>query len=147
MWTARAVKVHPVDEQRSLECVRRLNLAKRDVLDLVREEEEAARLETELAADLDRVESRLASLRRRRNSLAVRDARAEALATVEGSMPGTMVAEVDGIFERWETQVTRTEIRAGLDDPAGDRIAAAFDREEDDEALRKQLAALIHPEA
>jgi phage shock protein A len=137
-WKSRAARFAGSDEDKALECVRRMRATERMVQALAGEIEQQTGLAEQLRHDLDCVEERLRALRLRRTSLAARGARSRALA---GSAEA---CGVETLFDRWEAQVARDEYQGGdaVDQGQADRFARAFDQEEDAADLRVLLDSI-----
>jgi phage shock protein A len=149
-WRDRARSEASADEARALECLRRSRRAARVAAALAERREEHERVEARLAQDVARVEERLGELRERHNLLRTRQSRAEALAAVRGAGE-PLGADLGGLFERWETQVTEREFEgecsaSGAEGEVlgeGDAFASEFAEREEDETLRAELARLV----
>jgi len=142
-WKERAVRVRSRDEAKALECVRRMKETEtrlqrqRTAFDQITRQYERSR------ADLERLDSRLDLMRRRKLLLAAR----QSAGRTEGSgwpTDGTDAAQLEAIFDRWEETV---EAAAGREEdeilPEPD-LEEAFRREEEAAELRALLDDLGH---
>ena len=143
-WTDRALRIGDTDRPRALECVRRIERADGDRRAAEEQLGEQRKLEAQLTRDLASIEENLAQLRRKRNALASRQSRAEALRVLQGDDLG-ILTEIDGIFARWETKVTEYEVSGGAGDGGGeaDDLATGFLREEEKVRLEATLDRLL----
>ncbi len=137
-WEERARKLGREDETRALECVRRMTEAKRCADQLEVQIGAQHSLRTQLASDLSKVEQRLRELRLRKTSLSARGARADVMADLGDEV------ETEGVFDRWEATVLRTEYRGeGPLNCEPDNFHQAFEAQESEEALRRKLDDLL----
>ena len=138
VWEERAVRIHEEDEARALECVRRKNQVSRELKSLREQEREHGHLLKQLQSDLGTMDQRLDSLKRKKHALSARQYRAEALQLGQVDQLG-VIAEVDEIFERWETRIDECEAYG----PDGDYFEEEFASEEEDEDLKASLEELL----
>lgn len=141
-WRERAVEVARRDEDKALQCLSRAHHC----------EEQAARLrealsryeeaEARLGRDLAGVEARLHEAKQRRSLMRARQSTGEARRAAHGDEVDA-VAVLDRTFERWEVRLGTDERVLG-DDPARDALEREFLDQEDRNALRSELAQLIH---
>jgi phage shock protein A len=144
-WITRAKKVHGLDEDRALECVRRLKKVRHNIKFVDGQVRESTNLEMQLTGDLSKIEERLALLRHRKKSLSGRQHTAKALKTVQEGNTG-LSDEISGIFTRWETQVTEWEIRTGENHIERDEFEEVFTKAEEEEDLKKCLKEIVTEE-
>jgi phage shock protein A len=142
-WRERAKKYAASDESKALECVKRSRRLEKRLTQLEQQEREHSALEKSLSNDLAIVEERLVDLRRQRNIMRTRQSRAEALKLLQ-QVDSHAVADIDDIFNRWESQVSACEIRTNVgrfeDDPLEDEIAT----QEEEEEARRILARIVN---
>ncbi len=142
LWAERARRVHAADENQALECVRRVKRVREQHSAVVQELEEIRALKRRMTHDVDRAGQKLADLKHRHQVLAGRQSCAEAmdgLPSSEKSRP----EDLDALYTRWETEVTARELHTHSLAPETDRLAAAFDREEEEADLRLTLEEII----
>ena len=144
-WIERARKVYGVDEERSLECVRRLKRVRVEIKDQAVQIRESSALERQLTSDLKIIEEKLSLLRRRKKSLSGRQNCASALKTVQDGNLG-LSDEITDLFTRWEMKVTEWEIRADSVPEEDDDFAASFTKEEEEIELKKCLLEILDGE-
>jgi phage shock protein A len=145
-WRERAQRIGDEDEERALECVRRMKRAAREREQLVAQAGEHERIEGQLTRDIKSIDGRIESLVQQRNLLRTRQSRAEALAAAHQD-DGRRLAEVDDILERWEVKVSVSETdldcSLGEEDDLELELAGAEEREE----LRAELDELLRDPA
>ncbi len=142
LWKDRARRVHAADERQALECVRRMKRAQANHSAVLQELAEIRDLKRRMTHDVDQAEQKLTDLKRRHRALAGRQSCAEAmdgLPCAEKCLP----EDLDALYTRWETEVTAHELHTRTLTPETDRLAAAFDREEEEEDLRLTLTEII----
>ncbi len=142
LWTDRAKRIYAADENKALECVRRLKhvQAAKDQLRL--DWSQARDLESRMAGDVDQILVKLDELKRKHRALSGRQACAEALDSFQGA-ESKVGQDVDDLFERWDMDVTARELHAQCADTSYDCLADEFDREEEAEDLRAALDEII----
>lgn len=140
-WNERAIKVKDTDEQKAIECVRSLQKTKKQISTLEEQERVHKRLEVQLADDIRHIDEKLANLKRKRNSLATRQSRSEALGTLN-QIDSNSLTEIDEILERWEIKVVGSEI--GLQNSLSneDALEEEFRKEEDEKEIKQYLKDL-----
>jgi phage shock protein A len=141
-WQERALRVSGEDEARALECLRRRKRALQELAALERQLEQHAQIEEQIRADMRRVDERIEALRQKRNLLRTRQSRAEAL-SLSRDEDGHLAGEIDEILERWETKVSHLEYRGDCSLSDDDDLDAGFASEEEEGALREELATLL----
>lgn len=142
-WTARALRCGEADRPRALECMSRLERADTDAKACEQQLTEQRKLAGQLGRDLASIEENLAALRRKRNALASREARAETLRILHEGDLGVL-SEIDGLFARWETKVTQYELGSSGDALAvDDELASTFSKEEERARLETSLDRLL----
>ncbi len=137
-WRERALKVADQDEARGIECARRAREARARAERFEKLVGEHRATRRDLERELRDVEVRLGELELKKTLLSSRGARADALrqsSTVESA------ASAEAVFERWETQVTRDEYLGESPRAPSDPLSAEFDAEEEEAAVREELAA------
>ena len=136
-WRRRAKRAE--DEDAALECLRRYKTSERRKRALELRLEEHERSHAELSEGVRVLNGRLSELTERKNLMRTRQSRAEAAhGMVSAAGPS---ADLDDVFERWETRVGEIEIASECADPI-DAFEARFETAEEDAALRIELAEL-----
>ena len=137
-WRERAKRLATEDEERALECLRRMKRAEAGQAQaddqLAQYEALCEKLKDRLAA----VESRLSDLQLKRTALSSRSARAQ----VMGTSDQDPLSDVSAVFDRWEMAVIEDEY---LDEAIGgesDRLERELDATEEREELKAALEEL-----
>lgn len=141
-WQQRAKNLGATDESKALECVRRSMRLLKQVAQLEEQEREHAKREKTLAKDLSVVEERLAALRQQRNIMKTRQSRAEALRLIQ-QVDSHVVADIDDIFNRWESQVSACEMQVQVTPEYEDPLDEEISTQEEESAVRARLSELL----
>jgi phage shock protein A len=137
-WSRRAVELPKHQEEKALECVRRLRRARQEREHLVAEAAKQETLEQQLTADLRKVEERIRELERRKNTLSAREYRTRAVEAGSLETRG-IIDDLDEIFDRWEVKLAEKEPYTSWE---SDTFEAEFIQEEEEKDLRKELSDL-----
>ncbi|MCB1743955.1 MAG: PspA/IM30 family protein [Gammaproteobacteria bacterium] len=142
-WRERARRTAGEDEQRALQCLRRRAECLAQSQHIETRLAQQLDLEVSLGRDLERIMARIASINQRREQLRGRELSARGT-TALAALEGDTGLDVERVLERWEVEVTRSEI--GRDAPLADvdRLAEDFERDERDRELRAELARLLN---
>lgn len=143
LWSERAVKARRDDEQKALQCVRRLRRTRQQIGVLEQQIEEAEAQETRLRDDLNAIQEQLLVLNNKKSILAARGSRAGVRDILQGGE--SPLREAQTVFERWEGAVVGSEFEMP-EESDHDSFAEEFEREEDDLALRMMLDELVEAE-
>lgn len=144
-WADRARTCHKLgDEGRAMECVRRLRSVEREITQLTEEKKQNEKLVASLTTDLRRIEEKVEALKRKRNTLASRQANADALKVMDACEAGS-AQEIDEIFERWEARIAGAEA-VGHFAAGADSFESEFTKEEDDAETRAKLDEIVRRE-
>lgn len=139
-WAARAVKTKETDQPKALECVKRMVSAQQQIKTLETQRQNAQSQHTQLAADLNTVQTRLQTLNTQKAVFAARQNRLH-LQTALKSGDSNPLAEAQKVFNRWEEAITGAE--CGYPEPISqDPFADAFAQAEETLELNRILAAL-----
>ncbi|MGR8935424.1 MAG: PspA/IM30 family protein [Gammaproteobacteria bacterium] len=147
LWAERALKSRQQDEQKALQCVKRLRQTRRHIELLEQQCRETAEQEAKMRAELQAIQEQLQMLQSKKEILSARQHRA----CLHGAWTDSRSAalrEAQSIFERWEGSVVGSEFEAP-EDLERDSFAEAFEQEEDELALKAMLDELggQHPPA
>lgn len=138
-WRDRARRESQDD--RALECLRRHKRSQARVDELVHNQADHQRIETQLKRDVQTLERRLLDLRQQRNTMRTRQSRAEAFNAVQGA-GDAQSAEIGDIFERWETRVAESEVASGCLIASLDSFDDELLDAEEQASLKLELRAL-----
>ncbi len=140
LWSERALKTKREDEQKALQCVRRLRQAQRQCAALERQIDESKEQESKVRDDLNAIQEQLLVLKNKKEILAARQNRAGLRERLTDHR-GTPVSDAKSVFERWEGSVFCSEhdMPEAVD---SDALAQEFELEEDELALKAMLDEL-----
>ena len=99
-------------------------------------------LETRIADQVKKIESRIGEVSQQRNVMRSRQSVAEAMRTIN-NIEGVSYGDIEDTFDRWEINLGETEILMGASSPI-DPLDSAFLAEEDAAELRAELHVLLH---
>lgn len=140
LWSERAVKVRATDEQKALQCVKRLRDTQRQIVVLEQQYRDSSAQEAKIREDLNAIQEQWQVLKNKKEILAARQNRAN----LQGALlnqAGTRLPDVQTVFDRWEGSVVSAELETP-DRIETDSFASAFEQEEDELALRMMLDEL-----
>lgn len=139
LWEDRAMKVASEDKNKALECLKRRNQVAKEIVTLEVQEREHSKIESQLTAELQQMETRIDQLKRKKNEFAARETRTEVLKSQVSDNVG-IIGELDEIFERWEDKISQCEpIEFAKDD-----LEHGFLEDEEKERLHIELEALLN---
>ena len=136
-WRARAKRFATEDEDRALECLRRMKRAEAERTQVADQLAQYEALGEKLKDRLAAVEARLSDLQLKRTALSSRSARAQ----VMGTSDQDPMSDVNAVFDRWEMAVIEDEyldeVVGGESDALGRELDAAEEREQLKAALEE----------
>lgn len=141
-WAERAKAIATEDEKKALACINRRNLCREQAAQTWQALSRHQELEEQISASVGRMEQRLAELVQQRNLLRSRHSTAEAQRVLH-QIEGGSAHGIEDTFDRWEALITETEYAIGSYGPQVDSLDADFARQENDEKLKADLAALL----
>ena len=136
-WRRRAKEAD--DDDKALECMRRLKASERRVQALRERLAEHERSHKELSEGIRALNGRLGELTERKNLMRTRQSRAEAAHGMANSTGP--IGDLEDVFERWESRVGEIEIAAECEQPI-DAFEAEFESTEEDAELLIELEEL-----
>jgi len=137
VWRRRAKTAG--EEEVALECMRRLKLSERRLVQLQQRLAEHERSHKELSEGVRALNARLRELTERKNLMRTRQSHAEA---AHGMVSTTgPIGDLEDVFERWETRVGEIEIAADCAEPV-DAFEAELEAVDESTDLRLELEAL-----
>lgn len=137
-WEERAAAIFDEDSEKALECMRRKKRVCNEIQQLEAGIREHSALESQLSKDLHTIQTRIAELKRKKNALAAREYRAQAVHAGACEDIG-IITELDDIFNRWESRISAFEM---YQSPI-DTFEEEFSREEEEQELQAELARVI----
>jgi len=141
LWSERAIKVRQEDEQKALQCVKRLRQVQQQIKSLELQCQESTAQEEKIRADLEQIQEQMQSLRSKKEILSARQNRANIQETLGNNHVGSL-QEVQNVFQRWEGSVVSSEFSAPEPIVDNDSFAKPFEQEEDQLALKMMLDEL-----
>ncbi len=143
LWSERALKAknEDEDEQKALQCIKRLRQTQQQITLLEQQYEESCKQESKIRDDLNRISEQLQVLKNKKEILAARQNRANLQESLNSKSTNPAL-EVNNIFERWEGSVVSSEFEAPDCDFDSDPLAQEFEHEEDELALKMMLDEL-----
>ena len=134
-WSARAVKIQETDEQKALECVKRMVRAQQQSQLITAQLQATQQQYAKLAADLANIQNQLHTLNTQKAVFAARQNRIQLQSGLKSGLDNPVV-QAQKIFNRWEEAITGAELTSP--EPIGlDPFADSFTQEE--EALELKL--------
>ena len=141
-WAERAKNVAGTDEAKALECLRRRKECQTQAESLDASIEKHRELENRIAENLKKIDARISEVSQQRNMMRSRQSVAEATRIIN-NIEGVSYGEIEDTFDRWEINLGESEIISGSG-PSTDSLESAFLVEEDQTALRAELADLLN---
>ncbi len=141
LWSERAIKVRLDDEQKALQCVKRLRQVQQQIKMLEQQCQESNAQEEKIRVDLELIQQQLQSLKNKKEILAARQNRTN-MQEVLGDYHSGSLHEVQNVFQRWEGAVVSSEFSTPEPDLEADNFAKPFEQEEDELALKMMLDEL-----
>jgi len=141
LWSERAIKARKNDEQKALQCVKRLRQVQQQIKSLEQQCQESTAQEEKIRTDLNLIQEHLQSLKNKKEILAARQNRASIQETLGDHHSGSM-QEVQNVFQRWEGTVVSAEYDIPEPFTDDDSLAQSFEQDEDELALKVMLDEL-----
>ena len=143
IWSERAVKTKQEDEQKALQCVKRVRQAQRQIKVLEQQCQETEAQELKIRNDLNSIQEQLQTLKNKKEILAARQNRA-GIQEVLMDTNGNSLQDAQNIFERWEGSVVSAEFETPEQIDI-DSFSSKFEQEEDELELKAMLDELTEP--
>lgn len=140
-WSERAVAVRDQDEQRALECVKRLRYTRTRIEQIEKQFQESWKVEVQIRSDLDKIQNKLQNLKKKKELLAARQNRVDVMSALDRHH-SFYEEDIQDVFERWEDRVTGGEFQY-QDMPEEDPFAADFEKKEEEVELKEMLEDLV----
>ena len=144
-WTERAKTIAADDEAKALECLRRRRDCEQQLASLADSIEKHDELEARIASQVAKIEARVIEVQKQRNMMRSRQSVADAMRTIS-NVEGVSYGDIEDTFDRWEINLGESEILVG-GTTRTDRLETEFLAEEDESALRHELAELLKSDA
>jgi phage shock protein A len=138
-WEERAVECGASDREKALECVRRRRQLAEEESHLEKQLAQHKKLQTQLSIDLQKIDTRIAELKRKKNVLSARQSRSQAFQI--GALDHSQgLTEIQDIFERWERRISEYDDYTAVDI---DELEQSFVEKEEHAELEKELSSLL----
>ncbi len=141
LWSERAIKTRQKDEQKALQCVKRLRQIQQQIKSLEQQCQESTAQEEKIRADIELIQDQLQSLKNQKEILAARQNRTSIQESL-GDNQSSSFQDVQGVFQRWEGSVVSSEFSVPDQNIDDDTFAQPFEQEEDELALKIMLDEL-----
>jgi len=140
-WTHRARELAEQDEERAIECLRRHKACEQQLAQFEPALKQHDALEARLSQDIGSAERKLSKMNQQQNLMRTRQSAAQALNAIS-TMDESVALDVADAFERWEVNVTESELEVGTVDSV-DLLEREFMDSEEKDALHSELTALM----
>ncbi len=144
-WEKRAVQAAPEDEERALACLQRRKQTAEQVEQLVTTRREYQNTVTRMAADIASAEDELRTLSQKHALLRARQTSSEALASPR-KLGVANLDDIEKTIDRWEVRIAQDGVLLDSMEPV-DELEERYRTQEEDEALRGELQALMEKES
>ena len=141
-WSERAVSVKDRDQQRALECVKRLRFTRSRIEQIEKQQQESHKVEIQIRSDLDKIQNKLQFLKKKKELLSARQNRVDVMAALE-RQDRCYEEDIQDVFERWEDRVTGGEYQYQEELPDEDQFSAEFEKLEEEDELKRMLDSLV----
>jgi len=140
LWSDRAIKAKKEDENKALQCVKRLRQTQKLITMFEQQSHDSTVQEEKISQDLNAIQEQLQVLKNKKEILAARQNRTgvkEALTDNQGNS----LQNVQNVFDRWEGSVVSAEFES-TEVIDSDNFASSFEQEEDVLELKMMLDEL-----
>lgn len=144
-WTVRAQKLAQTDEGKAIQCLEQRQRCRDQLVTHNQNLNKHEALEVGMSDRLKQMETRLQSMNNQREEMRSRESLAQATQVMD-RVDNQGSDGVDAVFERWELNISDTEIRARIQQDEVSSVSSLqreMDEEERNIALRDELAALV----
>jgi len=138
-WASRAIKAKKQDEQKALQCVKRLMQTKKQITLLEQQHAASTDQENKIRDDLNAIQEQLLVLNNKKQMLAARQNRTHLQESIQDNQLNNLET-VQQVFDRWEGRVVSAEYDAPIN-PV-DSLLDNFEQEEEELALKMMLDEL-----
>ena len=137
LWSERAIKVRTEDEQKALQCVKRLRAVKQQIDQITKQLDESENQASSIQVDVQAIQEQILKLKTKKELLAARQNRSQLQNSLQGSTISSI--DVERVFDRWEGSVVGDEF---VSSQQQDPLSNTFDQQEEEMELRLMLEAL-----
>jgi len=139
LWTSRAIKAKKQDEEKAIQCVKRLLQTKKQITLLEQQHQESSNQQNKIRDDLNAIQEQLLILNNKKEMLAVRQNRSHLQGAIQENQHNSLDS-VQHVFDRWEGRVVSAEY--DIPTTPTDSLMDDFEQEEEDLALKMMLDEL-----
>ena len=147
LWSRRAQQVYQEDEDKALECVRRLKKVQNRRNHVAAELESTRNLAHKMKGDVESMLQRLAQIKEKQRALVSRQVCADAVQNFRGA-DTNVDHDIDDLFARWEMDVVAKELHCQsatmVSESDFDSLERRFDQEDEEKELRQMLDELTN---
>jgi phage shock protein A len=140
LWSSRAIKARVDDENRALECVKRLRLTRIQIKQLEAQLEESRALETKIQSDVNKIQAELLAMQNKKQQLSARQYHTQ-MNAASSNLKHHPANDVDDIFSRWENILVAEEF-SYPETTYEDDLVTDFEQQEDEIELKIMLDEL-----
>jgi len=137
LWSERALKMREQDEQKALQCVKRLRSVKQQTVQITKQLQDSENQEASIQADQNAIQEQLLQLKTKKELLAARQNRSHLQKSMQGLASSSI--DVQGVFDRWEGTVVGDEYESSQE---VDSLSNTFEKQEDELELQLMLDEL-----
>lgn len=137
LWSERAIKIRDEDEQKALQCVKRLRSAKQQIDQVGKQLQQSESQASNIQIDLRAIQEQILQLKTKKELLAARQNRSQLQKSLQGAVTSSI--DVQGVFDRWEGSVVGDEY---VSSQKQDELSSSFDQQDDELELRLMLEEL-----
>lgn len=138
-WAARALKAKEQDEQKALQCVKRLLQTKKQISLLEQQFNASTDQENKIRDDLNAIQEQLLVLNNKKQMLSSRQNRTHIQEALQDNQPSS-IDNIQQVFDRWEGRVVSAEYDVPQD--FTDNLSDNFEKEEEALELKMMLDEL-----
>jgi len=137
LWSERALKVRDKDEQKALQCVKRLRSVQQQISQITQQLQQSENQQVNIKTDQQAIEEQILQLKTKKEMLAARQNRSH----LQKSMQSFTASSIDaqGVFDRWEGTVVGDEYHSNQE---VDNLSSTFEQQEDELELLSMLEEL-----
>ncbi len=142
LWRQRALAEAEQNEPQALLCLQRQQQGQQQIARLTQMASHYRSTRERMQRDIGHCEQELSSMTHKHQLLRARQSSADALELIDRQKHGSSEA-LEQSFDRWEVRISESELVSEGFDTDIDPIEQDYLRQENEQALRQQLAALI----
>jgi len=140
-WQQRAIECAETNEEKALECVSRSHFCEKKIAKLRQAINQYAQAADKLGQDVEASEQRLIEMKQKLTLMRARQSTSSAVSATS-EMNNKVENQLDETFERWEINISQTEMIVDHSAPT-DLLERDFLNKEKDDDLRQELTQLL----